>query len=332
MIRAFLRERKSWILFFFVQQGLILVMGYLDPSLPFEAFSYLVFLSFIGFILFFALRYKTETTFYHSLELENRTKPVSPFEQLIAEAMERQTRQLQTSTTLSRQRLEQEKEELLAWVHEVKTPMTAMQLMIERIPEPKLKASLAYEWQRVDHLLDQQLHQKRIEFIENDLYIENVNIRSLLIREIRNLQVLCMQKGIGFEMELEVTEVLSDAKWLSFIVRQLLTNAVKYSEATDITLRSMMEEGQTILEVEDRGRGIDARDLPRIFEKGYTSTLQHQNQAATGMGLYLARRACESLGIWISVESQLGQGTTMRLTFPRRNEHVTRLSHAPTDL
>ena len=218
--------------------------------------------------------------------------------------------------------LEQEKDELLSWIHEVKTPLTAMQLMIDRLDNETMKSHLIYEWLRIHLLLDQQLHQKRIPFIENDLYIEITDLKVLITKEIKDLQSWCIQKGIGFDLHLEVTEVLSDAKWLAFIIRQLLTNAVKYSEASDIIIKSYQQDEQTILEVEDFGRGIDPKDLPRIFDKGFTSTTKHQDNAATGMGLYLAKKAAKPLLIHIDVHSKLGEGTTFTLTFPKRNEFV----------
>ncbi|MNJ64673.1 Sensor histidine kinase GraS [compost metagenome] len=113
--------------------------------------------------------------------------------------------------------------------------------------------------------------------------------------------------------------MLSDAKWLAFILRQLLTNAVKYSEAGDICVRSYRHEEHAILEVQDEGRGIDPRDLPRIFDKSFTSTTKHHDDKATGMGLYLAKKAARSLQIHIDVQSEPGAGTTVRLTFPQRN-------------
>jgi OmpR family two-component system bacitracin resistance sensor histidine kinase BceS len=152
--------------------------------------------------------------------------------------------------------------------------------------------------------------------------MEMADLKTLVFKEIKSLQTWCMQKGIGFEVELAVVEVLTDAKWLSFILRQLLTNAVKYSEGCDIIVKSYQRDGQTILEVQDFGRGIDPKDLPRIFDKGFTSTTMHQDNAATGMGLYLAKKAAHPLLIKIDFHSQLGMGTILTLTFPKRNEFV----------
>lgn len=179
----------------------------------------------------------------------------------------------------------------MAWIHEVKTPLTAMHLIIDRMEEKALKSQLSYEWLRIHLLLDQQLHQKRISFIENDLSVEFIQLQPLIFKEIKDLQSWCIQKGIGFDIKLEAKEVLSDAKWLAFIIRQLLTNAVKYSEASEIEIKSFQKGEQTQLQVKDCGRGIDPKDVPRIFDKGFTSTTDHHDQASTGMGLYLAKKS-----------------------------------------
>ena len=101
-----------------------------------------------------------------------------------------------------------------------------------------------------------------------------------------------------------------------------MTNSIKYSENSDITIYSHEQAEQTILELKDSGRGIDPKDIPRIFDKGFTSTTNHRDHAATGMGLYLTKKAAESLFISIAVKSKLGTGTTITLTFPKRNDFV----------
>ena len=112
----------------------------------------------------------------------------------------------------------------------------------------------------------------------------------MLTKEIKALQSWCMQKGIGFDLLLEERDVLSDTKWLSFMIRQVLTNAVKYSQSSDIIIESKQMNEQVVLTITDQGRGIDPRDVSRIFEKGFTSTRHHNDTASTGMGLYLTKR------------------------------------------
>ncbi|ALS24345.1 MULTISPECIES: sensor histidine kinase [Paenibacillus] len=329
MIKKYLIERKSWILLFLFMQIFIIFVAYLDSAISLKPILYIVFLLMIIFIIFVIIRYNKETKFYKSLEgwendldLTRIMDAESPFEKMIEQKIINQTNQLKQVASQDRLALEQEKDEILSWIHEVKTPLTAMHLMIDRLNDERMKAQLTYEWLRIHLLLDQQLHQKRIPFMENDLYIEHIALEPLIFKEIKALQSWCMKKGIGFEVQLEASEVLSDAKWLAFIIRQLLTNAVKYSDSSDIIIKSYLQNDQSIMEVKDFGRGIDPKDLPRIFEKGFTSTTVHQDNAATGMGLYLAKKVAESLLIDISVESKLGEGTTFTLTFPKNNEFV----------
>ncbi|MFB6799826.1 sensor histidine kinase [Peribacillus butanolivorans] len=329
MIKKYIVERFSWIIFYILLHLFIIFVAFIDTAIPLKPILYIVFLSMIMFSIFLIVRYKIETKFYKSLEdrednldLTNIADPDSPFERIIENSIINQTEFLKQSASQGQMTLEQEKDELLSWIHEVKTPLTAMHLMIDRLDNESLKSPLTYEWLRIHLLLDQQLHQRRIPFIENDLYIENTDLETIIFDEIKTLQSWCIQKGIGFDIHLEVTEVLSDAKWLAFIMRQLLTNSIKYSENSDIRIYSHEQAEQTILEVKDSGRGIDPKDLSRIFDKGFTSTTNHRDNAATGMGLYLTKNAAESLFISIDVKSELGTGTTFTLTFPKRNDFV----------
>lgn len=328
MMAQYLRERASWLLFFALLQLLILFIAWLDPQFTWAAAGYLIFLSALLFSFFFAYRYNQETRFYRRLaEEEPHSLPearelLSPFEELVQERLAQMLEHFKKETDHLRLQVEQEKEELLAWIHEVKTPLTAMQLMVEQVEDEKLRAKLQVEWLRIHLLLDRQLHEKRIPTMFNDLYVEKVALSPLIRKEIKQLQSWCLMKGIGFDLQLEVEEVLSDAKWLAFILRQLLSNSVKYSQSSDISIRSFRRGEHICLEVADQGSGIDLRDLPRIFDKGFTSTSRAQQHKATGMGLYLMKKAADSLGIQVAVESRPQQGTRFTLIFPRENEMV----------
>lgn len=329
MIKEFVKERRSWILFYLFIHLLIIFVTFLDSAITLKPILYIVFISFLLFLIFLFIRYQKETRFFkgmdewdNHLDLSQIPQAESPFETIIEKSVYNQTKLLKNQFHHHQLSLEDEKDQLLAWIHEVKTPLTAMHLIIDRIPDEKTKASLTHEWLRVHLLLDQQLHQKRLYFIENDLFIEKVDLHPLLIPEIKTLQSWCIQKGIGIEVNLDEREILTDAKWLAFILRQLLTNAVKYNSQSDIYIRSVKIDDHIVIEIQDEGRGIDPRDIPRIFEKGFTSTSTHQDHAATGMGLYLAKKAADSLFIQLNVQSTLGVGTTFSLILPNRNEFV----------
>jgi len=332
MIRNYIIERRSWIIIFILIQILLLFIAYLDPSISFKSFLYMYFLSHLLFITFILIRYHKEIAFYKSLDeipnmydVTNIEKASQPFAKIIKNYISEQNKQYQTEISKYQMTSEQEQDELLSWIHEVKTPLTTLQLMIDRIDDEELKAEMMVEWLRIELLLDQQLHQKRISFIENDLHIKKVALQPIIHKEIKSLRSWCLKKGIGFDLKLEHTEVLSDEKWLGFILRQILTNAVKYSSKSDITIKSYARENKTKLEIKDEGRGISSKDLPRIFDKGFTSTTKIRDQSATGMGLYLAKQVATPLLIKIKVHSIFQQGTTVTLTFPEKNEflHIT---------
>ncbi|MFT9597761.1 sensor histidine kinase [Mesobacillus sp.] len=328
MFITYLKERRSWILLFLLLQFLLVFIAYIDSTVSIESALYYVFLSAIIFVIFILIRFQKEREFYQELEeaedlLDFSDKEhLSPFEGMVAESITHHFEVLKKAVSENERRLDEEKDELLSWIHEVKTPLTALKLMIDRLEDQALKKEMTYEWLRIHLLLDQQLHQKRIPFMENDLYIEQTDLESVIFSEVKTLQSWCIQKGIGVDIDLKYNEVMTDAKWLAFILRQLLTNAVKYSDASDVQIRSKQRDGQMILEIADEGRGIDSRDLPRIFEKGFTSTAHHQDHAATGMGLYLAKKAAQPLKIRIDVESTPGKGSTFTLTFPKSNEFL----------
>ncbi|XQY92398.1 sensor histidine kinase [Metabacillus sp. HB246100] len=333
MIKLFLKERLSWIVFFITIHLLFLFISYLDSALHFKSVLYMIFLSSSAFFVFLLVRYQKETAFYkelsareENLDVTSIPAPDSPFEKLVEKTLLDQTEGLKQDALNHSIALEQEKDDLMSWIHEVKTPLTAMHLMIDRIEDGQLKTNLTYEWLRIHLLLDQQLHQKRIPSIENDLYMEKVDLEVVLFNELKTLQSWCIQKGIGFELELEQQEVITDVKWFAFILRQILTNAVKYSQASEIHIRSYLANDTIKLEVKDFGRGIDPRDLPRIFDRAFTSTANHHDQAATGMGLYLAKKAATPLLIDIQASSTPNVETLFTLTFPKKNEFAAVIS------
>ncbi|PFG12361.1 sensor histidine kinase [Bacillus sp. es.036] len=327
MMWRFFKERRSWILFILFIEACFLLITYVDATIPFTSMLYAVFLTSLLFFLFLGLRFVKETKFYQELEdretnfdITSIPQATSPFEKVVEQVTSEQIEQLKDESSHMKHQLEVEKDDLITWIHEVKTPLTALHLLMDRVADRELNEQLTYEWLRIHFLLDQQLHHKRMPAIENDLYIEKVNLEQMLVDEITPLRTWCKQRGIGFDLDLNVTELLSDAKWLAFMLRQLLTNAVKYSENSDISIVSKMKDNQPVLLIKDKGRGIMQRDLPRIFEKGFTSTANHQDSAATGMGLYLTRKIADHLKVNINVISEPGMGTTFTLTFPERND------------
>lgn len=248
---------------------------------------------------------------------------VSPFQQEILQQVTRTVDGLEQQ--INKQKIDalERQDEVIAWVHEMKSPMTAMKLMTDQIEPYTLKEKMENEWIRIHLLLDQQLHATRLSTIEKDNRLEKVVLHTVVYKEIGELRTWCFEKGIGIEVDTLEDIVVTDAKWLAFIFRQVFSNAVKYSKSNaEIHIYTRQDtKGHTLLIVQDFGCGIAAEDLPRVFQKSYTGTIGRETTAATGMGLYLAKQSAEKLGIRLKIESQEGAGTTVTIQFPLNNEY-----------
>ena len=322
MIRLFLKQHVSWLLFSLVLQLMVNLIVSVDQG--FQAVSH-IYLNLVWLVLVLAFvwwRYMSDAKTMKAYELERSTY-VEAVKATYELALTQQNADLQEQKLMLLER----QDELLAWVHEMKSPMTAMQLLTEQIENVDVKERLEAEWLRVYLLLDQQLHATRLMTIEQDNRLQSVLLKEVLVEEVKALRSWCFDKQIAVEMNNVELNVITDRKWLGFIVRQVLSNAVKYSHVGgEVQLYATMDGDQVVLEIQDNGIGIKKEDLPRVFRKSYTGTIGRETSTATGMGLYLAKQAAESLNIKLLIESTEAVGTTVKIRFPKVNDYAKTLS------
>ena len=214
------------------------------------------------------------------------------------------------------------KEYVEQWVHEVKTPITAMKLICENVHSQETK-ELLVELEKVNRYTEQALYYARSEHAEKDYSVREIRLFDVVHQSIAENKYLLLKNDVGIdfqEMEEEHSvddSVYSDEKWLCFILNQLIVNSVKYrTERPVLKFYTERQGNRVILCVQDNGIGIDAGDLPRIFEKGFTGQNgRNALQNSTGIGLYLCKRLCDKLGIGICADSK-GSGATFKLIFP----------------
>lgn len=198
------------------------------------------------------------------------------------------------------------------WVHQIKTPIAAMRLVLQGSAAEEADV-LRQELFKVERYAELALQYVKLREIANDLVIERCDLARIVRACVRKYGLLFVYKGLSVEIApLEGTAVMSDAKWLGFILEQLLSNAVKYTNAGGVKV--YLEKG--CLVIEDSGIGIRAEDLPRIFEKGYTGYNGRVDTRASGVGLYLSRQVADALAIRMAVRSEPGRGTRVTLAFP----------------
>ena len=199
---------------------------------------------------------------------------------------------------VERERLEY-KEYIEQWIHEIKTPITAMKLLCENHRMDWTK-ELLLELEKTNRFTEQALYYARSEHIEKDYSVREMALSQVVHQAIADNKYLLLQSGMRLEVEEMQDTVYSDEKWVRFILNQLIANAVKYrTEQPVLRISTHKRQDQVVLVVEDNGIGIAASDLPRIFEKGFTGQNGRLIQQSTGIGLYLCKRLCEKLGIYI---------------------------------
>lgn len=333
MLIIFLRERLTWIGFYVFIIVIINVLFSLDAGLEGISIWYMNVSLVISFMIFLIWRFVVEVRqlkdFLGNVESQlddGHTKglALSPFQTAYLTKIADVFYDKNTELNQAKVQLQEYSDELLAWVHEVKAPLTSINLMLDHIEDLTLRRKLENEWLRLHLLVDQQLHQTRLASIEKDNFMTEIELRTVVYKEIRAMQAWCIEKGIGFDVA-ELTEVvMTDGKWLAFIIRQILSNAIKYSPANSEVFIFTEEDatGATLLHIKDAGIGIRKEDLPRIFHKSYTGTAGRESAQSTGMGLYLAHNVAQKIGVRITVQSSVGEGSIFTLRFPLQNEYV----------
>ena len=213
------------------------------------------------------------------------------------------------------------KEYIEQWIHEIKTPITAMKLLCENHRTNWTK-ELLLELEKTNRFTEQALYYARSEHTEKDYSVREMALSQVVHQAIADNKYLLLQGGMRLEVEEMQNTVYSDEKWVRFILNQLIANAVKYrTEQPVLRISTHKRQDQVVLVMEDNGIGIAASDLPRIFEKGFTGQNGRMVQQSTGIGLYLCKRLCEKLGIGITAESS-EHGTAISLSF-----HINCLIH-----
>ena len=200
-----------------------------------------------------------------------------------------------------------------AWVHQIKTPIAAMRLTLQGEDTPAARR-LMTELGRVEQYVDMALTYLRLEEGGSDYVIRTCAVDDVVCAAVRRFAGEFIDRRIALDYTPVEWETVTDGKWLTFVVEQLLSNALKYT-GQDGTIR-IYREGDDLC-IRDSGMGIAPEDLPRVFDMGYTGQNGRLDRRSSGIGLYLCRRICRNLRHEIRIESVPGVGTTVYLTLGR---------------
>lgn len=232
--------------------------------------------------------------------------------QALVDELRRENARQEAQARQTQQELE---EYYTLWVHEVKTPIAAARLLLQTGEGGENASDLELELFKIERYVEMVLQYLRVESPSSDLVIRHSSLDGIVRQAVRRYAPLFIRKRITLDYQGVDLEVLTDAKWLGFVIEQLLTNALKYTLEGKISIYLERRDLPTLV-VEDTGIGIAPEDLPRIFEKGYTGGTGRTDRHSTGIGLYLCRRILSRLGHTITVESKVGEGTRVLIGFP----------------
>ena len=208
------------------------------------------------------------------------------------------------------------KEYIEMWIHEVKLPIASSTLMLHN-KKPDSNKKIKEQINRIENYVEQVLYFVRSENLEKDYLIRTYNLEEIVNKVIRKNKESLLLKGISIEIDDIDKIILSDGKWLEFIINQIVSNSIKYSKTSNskIKFNSKTKEEFIILQIEDNGIGINEKDINKVFNKSFTGENGRNISSSTGMGLYLVNKLCTKLGHKITIESEVDKFTKVSIYF-----------------
>ncbi|MEJ7485906.1 sensor histidine kinase [Staphylococcus pasteuri] len=334
----FFKSRINWIIWIVFINLVMLGISYIDYDISADSVWYIVVLNLGMSIIFIIITFFKESRLTKHFEKNKEIEEIkhkdlaeTPFQQQIVDYLYRNITTQKDKVLEQQVQINNHEQSITEFVHDIKTPVTALKLIIDQEQDAQRKQALLYEWSRINEMLDKQLYLTRLETQNKDMYFDYVSLKRMVIDEIQLTRHISQIKGIGFELNFtDDFNVYTDLKWCRMMIRQILSNSLKYSENNMIEISGKLTDNHITLEIKDHGRGISQKDLPRIFDTGYTSTANRNETTSSGMGLYLVDSVKSQLGIEIKVDSVVGKGTTFSLIFPQQNEVIERMSEVTT--
>jgi len=329
-MKLFFREHMFLIAVQVIQFMVVFLTIWLSGFHNVSAIFYAIFLQVFFFVCYLAYHFFSRRNYYEKLEegierledaLENTDR--APIAKQLDSILKRQYQLYATELREAEERQEEHLEFVDRWVHQMKTPLSVIELTAQNLDEPD-SSSIREETERMKSGLNTVLYMARLRTIEHDFHIKPVRL-SNIVRDVNTenkrfyIRSAVYPKLVEQQAEMVVE---SDEKWLFFILEQLIQNAVKYSagKSNQIEIHLYNRGSSAVLEVRDEGTGIPVEDQRRVFHKFYTGSNGRKYRESTGMGLYLVKEVSERLGHKVEMESVVGEGSIFRIVFsPTQN-------------
>lgn len=336
ILKAFLKERIGVFIAFSGAAGIVALILYLY-DIPGEAMQYGFLLAFVWCMIFAVLDF-LRYSHRHRILVDNFSKILSDVEKLPADTgliaqdyqrmireIYRQKAEMESGERISKQEMS---DYYVMWVHQIKNPIAALKVLIQTCEEEEGKSAtedeargrrteylkeMKQELFRIEQYADMVLTYLRMEDMASDLSFEKYSLDKIVRQAVRKNSQMFILRKIGLDYQPLNHMVLTDEKWMVFVVEQILTNALKYTKEGTV---SIYMEGKNLV-IGDTGIGIWPEDLPRVFERGFTGYNGRADKKSTGIGLYLCKKIMDRLRQEIWIKSEVGVGTKVYLCMER---------------
>lgn len=231
------------------------------------------------------------------------------FEKLALLEMDKKSRAIE-----EREKLNDLMDYYTLWAHQIKTPIAASSLLVGEIEDKKVKNQLEQELFKIESYVNIVLQYLRLESFHEDLVLKKENVEDLVKEIVKKYAIFFIQKGLSLNLHDLDRTIITDRKWFVVILEQVLSNSLKYTSQGEIEIYFQ----EDTLYIKDSGLGIQDADLLRVFERGFSGYNGRLTQQSSGLGLYLSKKIADELGHQISIASQVGQGTTVMISFSEK--------------
>lgn len=323
---VYLKQRKQLITvnaFFFLIFGVTFKLYHL----PMKAVLYPVLLCTAFGCIFHVLHF--HKIWKKHTQLQKLEILPSNFEEMLPEASSYEEEDYQKILLLlleEQKKLESEKNQsyndmidyYITWAHQIKTPIASMKLNLQN-EDSEFSGRLSGDLFRIEQYVEMVLMFLRLDSNSTDYVIKEYELDAMIKSAVRKFAGQFIRRRIRLDYQPVDEKVLTDEKWFSFVIEQVLSNALKYTSEGAVTIT--VEDTKTLC-IRDTGMGIAPEDLPRIFEKGYTGYNGRSDKIASGIGLYLCKRICNNLGHRITAESEPNKGTVIKINMEQVNIEI----------
>ena len=327
LVIAWLKARCKVIMLFLLIAGIYGVVLYLYHQ-PYEVISYCQFLAVIIFAFagvidfyYYKKKYQRLLDLYDNIEW-HMPEPITTnnsieagYEQIICKQYEL----IKKRKNANEEQIQEMNDYYTLWAHQIKTPIAAMRLLLADLElDDESSYQLENELFRIEQYAEMVLQYLRLESMASDKVIKYYDLEKLVRASVRKYAKSFISRKISLDFQSFTAKVLSDEKWLSFVIEQLLSNSIKYTAVGGkISIQCEENEEEVRLILQDNGIGIREEDLPRVYDRGFTGFNGRMDKRSTGIGLYLCKEITRRLAHEIHITSKVGVGTKVMLCFKK---------------